>query len=180
MNRYFSSALFLAFAAASFGSANAGVIGPNESVTRAASGTSTHAVAGPSTDGLAVSLSTSTPTVSVGSPVRIGIEVRNVSPVSQFLLLPLSPCGYLISLTDGSTGSKSDISPKNCTVYSAGPWNIDPGTSAFLAFRLSDYAKIPVGTYRMRIEGLWRYPSQTGTAKRINIQSNPVTVIVSP
>jgi hypothetical protein len=101
-------------------SANAGIVGPNESVTRAATAASTNDPTGPTVDGLAVALSSTTPIVKQGSPIRISVEVRNVSSTTQYVLIPLSPCGYRISLTNVATGAKSDISPHGCPVYSAG------------------------------------------------------------
>jgi hypothetical protein len=180
MKRPLGACLFTVLAIATTSSANAGIVGPNESVTRAASGVSTKDSTGIPVDGLAVALGTTTPTVSYGSPVRINIEVRNVSSTMQFLAIPLSPCAYLISLTNTATRAKSDISPKGCPVYSAGAWNLEVGKSEFLAFRISDYAKIPVGTYTVRIEGLWRYPNEQSAFRRIKIESNAVSITVTP
>jgi hypothetical protein len=172
--------LLLLLASAMAGSAGAGIVGPNESTTRAVTTTSSKDATGPPVDGLAISLSTTTPTIEQGSPVRISIEVRNVSSVTQYLLLPLSPCAYRISLSNTATGAKTDASPSGCSVYSAGPWVVEPGTSTFLAFRISDYAKFPVGTYTMRVEGLMRYSDPTASFEHTKIESNPVPLTVMP
>jgi hypothetical protein len=170
----------LLLAAATIAPALAGIVGPNESVTRAEPGASTKDPAGMPVNGLAVSLMTTTPAVSVGLPIRINIEVRNVSSVTQFLAMPLSPCYYVVSLTDVSTGAKSDIGPSGCDVYSAGPWTLETGKSMFLDFRISDYTKIPIGTYHVRIEALWRYWNEDVAPERMLIASNTVSITVTP
>jgi len=180
MKHHLIAALVLTLLGATIGLGSAGVVGPGESITRATSGNSTKDPAGVPVDGLAVALSTTTPTVPYGSPVRVAIEVRNVSAQTQFLAIPLSPCAYLIALTNTATGAKNDVSPKGCPVYSAGPWTLEVGKSEFLAFRISDYAEIPIGTYTMRIEGLWRYTSEHAALDRIKIESNAISVTVTP
>jgi hypothetical protein len=179
MKAYLCTSLFLVLLSATSTFANAGIVGPNESITRAATAASTQDPTGPAVDGLAVALRTTTPMVKQGATVRIEIEVRNVSSVTQYLSLPLSPCAYRLSLTNTVTAAKIDISPSGCSVYSAGPWTLEAGTSTFLAFRISDYTKIPVGSYTMRVDGLMRYPNERASFERIKIESNSVSLTVT-
>jgi hypothetical protein len=176
MKKHLAAFSLLAYAASGVASADA----PPSPKSQFSTAHSATGMTGPPVNGVALSLTTDMPTVASGAPIKLTIEVRNVSSTTQFLAIPDVPCGYRISATDVTTGAKTDASPHMCDIYATGPWTLKAGNSTFITFSLSDYTKLDPGTDTIRVEGIMRYATETSGVQHITMQSNPVTIRVDP
>ncbi len=112
---------------------------------------------GASANGIATSLTCSSPTVHVGQPINVTLELRNVSNNGLHALFAARAGGYRFVIINDSTlqvVSKRD-SPRSGWDTVGGPSagrEIKRGYSKFVEFRLDDYYQIDQpGKYRVAL-----------------------------
>lgn len=107
---------------------------------------------GPETNGFALSLQANS-SYYAGQPVMVTLEVRNITGITQHLLLGARDSSYQFSVINTSTGRSAARRPSRSQLDSlGGPSSgrpIPPGHSKFVTIDLADLYVLGPGQYRV-------------------------------
>ena len=103
------------------------------------------AKAGTPRDGIALSVGANRPAYGARDPITLFLELRNVGSTVLFVSGPQAAVNYRFIVRDSVTGAILPLrSPplSGTDIYSAGPFELQPGTAFVLNVRLDDLVEL--------------------------------------